>query len=310
MNMLVPPLRLHLFGASTPTGAAFLQQASMRLQGCTVAAYSRQPYSGPNNLHWADLTDPASFFPAGQSDDPGLWICFAPIWLLAPFLEHLAIHYPYRLRGLRAFIACSSSSVLTKRFTANRFDRHLVKRLVDSEQQLLATCARLQVKCLILRPTLIYGTVGPYVDQNLSRLIALLRRLPLLPLPAETGLRQPIHATQLASVALQIATHLIVNNFKSCFPDCIELGGDTELSYSAMLLALQRSLPYDDPARQCYLLPVPNRLFFFCAAPLLILSPKCFEAVLRTAADLSGFTHAHQFVGEPPQSFPAQPLTR
>jgi hypothetical protein len=301
-------MNLHLFGASTPTGEALRLRSAACLPGWSVAVYSRKLHASFPACHWADFHDPSGFCPAGPSDYPGLWISFAPIWLLSPFLEQLAIHYPERLRGLRGVIACSSSSALTKRFAANRFDRQLVKRLVNAEQQLLATCSRLQVPCRILRPTLIYGQVGPYGDQNLSRLIALLRRLPLLPLPAETGLRQPIHASQLASVALLMAKQLVYKDSDPGQPDCIEVGGDTELSYADMLLALQRSLPQADFARHCRLLPVPNRLFFLVAAPLLIRFPKAFEAVLRIGADLSGFTPAHQLLSEPPQPFPMMPL--
>jgi hypothetical protein len=303
-------MNLHLFGASTPTGEALRQRAAACCPGWSVAVYSRKPRASSSDCHWVNFHDPSCFCPAAPSDCPGLWISFAPIWLLAPFLEQQAIHYPDRLRGLRGVIACSSSSVLTKRYAANLFDRKLVRRLIAAEQQLLATCSRLKISCRILRPTLIYGQVGPYRDQNLSRLVALLRRLPLLPLPAETGLRQPIHASQLAVVALQTANQLVNNNSYPDQPDCIEVGGDTELSYADMLHALQRSLPQDDSARHCRLIPVPNRLFFLLASPLLIRSPKAFEAVLRLGADLSGFTPTHQFLGEQPQPFPVMPLAR
>jgi hypothetical protein len=107
-----------------------------------------------------------------------------------------------------------------------------------------------------------------------------------------------------------MAKQLVNNDSEQDQPDCIEVGGDTELTYAELLLALQRSLPQDDSARQCRLLPVPNRLFFLLAAPLLIRSPKAFEAVLRMGANLSGFTPTHQFLGEPPQRFPVMPLAR
>jgi hypothetical protein len=301
-------MNLYLFGASTPTGEALLQRAAECFPGLSVTIYSRKPYSCSSDCLWADFSDPIGFSLPCQDDCQGLWISFAPIWLLAPFFEQLAIRYPDRLSRLRGVIACSSSSALTKRYAANPFDRQLVKRLVDAEQQLLATCSSLHVPCCILRPSLIYGQLGRYRDKNLSRLIALLRRLPILPLPADTGLRQPIHASQLAEVVLQIAIQLSNHGWDLDQPKCIAVGGDTELTYAAMLLALQRSLPQDDPARRCRLLPVPNRLFYLLASPLLISSPKAFEAVLRMAADLSGFTRAHKLLDEPPQPFPVHPL--
>jgi hypothetical protein len=73
-----------------------------------------------------------------------------------------------------------------------------------------------------------------------------------------------------------------------------------------MLQALQQAQPPGDPARRCRLLPIPNRLFLLLAAPLLLRSPKAFEAVLRMGADLAGFLPAHQLLAEPPQPFPVK----
>jgi hypothetical protein len=298
-----PLMKLHLFGAATPTGEAFRQQAANTDLPWPLHAYSRRSAVTP-----VDLTNPAAFRPAGDPGASALWISFGPIWLLAPFLEQLACQHPTRLAGLRGLIACSSSSFITKRFAANRFDRELVTRLSVAEEQLLATCRRLQVPCRILQPTLIYGQVGQYGDRNLSRLRQLLQRLPCLPLPAETGLRQPIHASQLAAVALHMADQLCGSGCDPSLPERITLGGDTTLTYASMISALQEAQAAGDPARRCRLLPIPNRLFFSLAAPLLLRSPKTFEAVLRMGANLSGFTPAHQLLGCEPQPFPVLPL--
>jgi hypothetical protein len=298
MSSLTP---LHLFGAATPSGEAFRQLALTADPARPLHAYSRQ---APAPTNRADFTNPEAFRSAGEPGARAIWISFGPIWLLAPFLEHLARKYPERLAGLCGLIACSSSSAITKRFAASRFDRELVKRLTCAEEQLFASCRHLNVPCRILRPTLIYGQAGSYGDRNFSRLLAVLRRLPLVPLPAETGLRQPIHARHLAAVALQLAG----SGWDASLPARIALGGDTTLSYADMIRALQQAQPPGDPARRCRLLPVPNRLFFLLAAPLLLRSPKAFEAVLRIGADLAGFTPAHQLLGREPESFPVLPL--
>lgn len=292
-------MQIHLFGAATPTGEALRQRAASAQPHGPLLAYSRRSAD-----HSADFTNPSAFCPAGEPGAPAIWISFGPIWLLAPFLEQLAREHPERLAGLRGLIACSSSSALTKRYAANRFDRELVARLRGAEHQLLATCRRLQVPCRILQPTLIYGQVGPYQDRNLSRLLQLLRRLPLLPLPAHTGLRQPIHARQLAAVAHTLAQQLSRGGWDPALPERIALGGDVALSYRALLQALQQAQPTGDPARRCRLLPIPNRLFFLLAAPLLLRSPKAYEAVLRMGANLAGFIPSHQLLAEPPQPFP------
>lgn len=299
-------MELHLFGAATATGEAFRQQAVNTNSPWLVHAYSRRSVATP-----ADFINPSSFRPAGNPGDPALWISFGPIWLLAPFIEQLTREHPERIAGMRGLIACSSSSAITKRFASNRFDRELVAHLSSAEDLLLTICRSLRVPCHIFRPTLIYGKVGPYKDRNLSKILQLLRRLPFLPLPAETGLRQPIHASQLAAVALHVADQLSGlggDPRLPRLPERIALGGDTSLTFASMVKALQQAQPAGDPARRCQLLPIPNRLFFSLASPLLLRSPKAFEAVLRMGANLSGFTPAHQLLGREPKSFPVLPL--
>ena len=298
----------HLFGATTSSGFAFRQCALAKANEICVLTYSRAPRPSGASHIYVDFSDPPSFRPSFEDSSLSFLVSFAPIWLFAPFFNQLASFYPDRLFGLRGVIACSSSSAITKRFAANCFDRELVARLSGAEDQLLATCRSLQVPCRILQPTLIYGQAGPYGDRNLSKLLQLLRRLPCLPLPAETGLRQPIHASQLAAVALHVAEQLSGSRCDPLLPERITLGGDTTLSYASLISALQHAQPADDPARRCRLLPIPNRLFFSLAAPLLLRSPKAFEAVLRMGANLSGFTPAHQLLGREPQPFPVLPL--
>jgi hypothetical protein len=70
-----------------------------------------------------------------------------------------------------------------------------------------------------------------------------------------------------------------------------------------MIRALQQAQPDNHPARRCHLWPIPNRWFFFLASPLLLRSPKAFEALLRKGANLSGFTSAHKLLGAKAKPF-------
>lgn len=299
---------MHLFGAFTSCGESFRQLVSACLPKYSSFAYSRYPVDQLSAAYYTDFTKPSDFQPAGQPGITAVWISFGPIWLLAPFLEQLAQHHPERLQDFNGLIACSSSSAITKRFAANDFDRALAARLINAEDQLLATCRRLDVPCRILRPSLIYGQVGPYGDRNLSRLLRLMRSLPLVVLPSHSGLRQPIHASQLAAVVLELLQQMLGPGLDLALPERIALGGDSQISYKAMLQALQQALPAKDPARNCRICEIPNRLFFLLASPLLLRSPKAFEAVLRIGADLAGFTPSHQLLDQPPQPFPVLPL--
>lgn len=296
---------IHLFGASTPTGEALRNLAQQDLVG-----YSRKVSTEVGWLHPADLKEPSLFHPPGSPSDSALWISLAPIWLFSSFLEQLAKLHPERLHNICGVIACSSSSCITKRFASNSFDRQLVIKLIAAEDQLISTCQKLSVPCRILRPTLIYGQAGDLHDRNLSRLTNLMRRLPLLVLPMESGLRQPIHVRQLAAVVLHLADQAASSGWNPALPERIAIGGDTTLTYAQMISTLQRVQPYGDPARHCRLLLIPNRLFFLLASPLLLFSPKAFEAVLRMGANLSGFTPAHEFLGSKAVPFPVLPVAR
>jgi hypothetical protein len=110
-------------------------------------------------------------------------------------------------------------------------------------------------------------------------------------------------------MTLHLAEQLAGLGWDPSLPERIAVGGDITLSYAQMISALQQAQPLGDPARRCRLLPIPNRLFFLLAAPLLLLSPKAFEALLRMGANMSGFTAAHQLLGSEPQPFPVLPLT-
>ncbi|MFN9872244.1 MAG: hypothetical protein ACK55E_12510 [Cyanobacteriota bacterium] len=304
---------LLLFGASSPSGAALRIQAQSRC--LTVAGRHRPPGCPEERFLFCDLAHPQATL--GAAADQAVLVSFAPIWELAPFLARQVQQRPATLAALEGVIACSSSSVITKRFAANAYDRRLVQQLSEAQRSLQQTCRLLGVPLRILAPTMIYGQVGSFRDRNLSVLAGLMRRAPLLPMPAHSGLRQPIHASQLAAVALHLADRL------SPFPppaDATEengtegsgvllaLGGDESLPYDRMLERLQQAMPDGDPGRNCRLVRLPTRLMLGLAAPLLPINPKLFEAVLRIGADLAGFTPCHRILGDAPRRFPLKPL--
>ena len=307
--MTDPSHPLLLFGATTATGAACLELAAGRP---VVVAGRRPPPGWPAERFLAIDLNGTSLPSTEALPEKSLLVSFAPIWLLAPFLAalHDSLAGLGRRLPLAAVVACSSSSVITKRFAANRKDRLLVERLLRAEDSLEATCAKATIPCRILRPTLIYGQAGDRGDQNLSRLFQMMRRLPLLPLPAETGKRQPIHGRQLAAAALHLADGA-AREPAAAASRRIALGGDETLTYTTVLERLQEAARQHDPldrAGRCLLLPLPTAFFHLLAAPLLPVSAKGFEAVLRMEANLADFTPVHTILGTEPEPFPVPPL--
>jgi uncharacterized protein YbjT (DUF2867 family) len=76
---------------------------------------------------------------------------------------------------------------------------------VTSRQVRLAAEQQIRTSALrwtILRPTMIYGDPG---DRNLSRLLPLLLRAPVLPVPGGGHLQQPVHAADVADAVLAAA---------------------------------------------------------------------------------------------------------
>ncbi|WP_143593732.1 hypothetical protein [Synechococcus sp. 1G10] len=297
------PPTLVLFGAGSLCGEALIEQ--LPLDTPWLCLGRRQP-PGTAGHQWrlCDLSDlsPEGLAAAASALPPGpqIWIAFVHIWLMAPFLEALLARQPQALAGLRRVVACSSSSVITKRFEGNRFDRELVQRLNNAQQQLLDTCASLSVPACILAPTLIYGRTEHHADRNVEALRRLLRRLPLLPLPAHTGLRQPIAAADLAAVALEQGRALLTGAADSAV---LPVGGDETLSYHDMLERIQAG---DPRAAYCRMLALPTPLFQWLASVLLLVSPKTFAAVQRLSADLAGFPRAADLLRRAPRPFDVQ----
>ncbi len=92
--------------------------------------------------------------------------------------------------GIRRAIFVSTTAVTTTLAAATKSVR------LTAEQRIRSS----RLQWTILRPTMIYGAPG---DRNLSRLLALLRRTPLLPMPGGgRHLQQPVHVADVADAVL------------------------------------------------------------------------------------------------------------
>ena len=147
--------------------------------------------------------------------------CTADATLLPAALPHL--FHP----SLKRAVIFSSTSVITKLDSEVVAEREKLKDLVDAEQTIAAACERNAVAWTILRPTLIYAEGR---DTNITPLSRLIRRFGFMPLVGgATGLRQPVHAEDLATGAIAAASSPAAANKFYSLP-----GGET-LSYREMV---------------------------------------------------------------------------
>ncbi len=149
-----------------------------------------------------------------------------------------------RIRASR-IITFGSTSVHVKSASPDAAERAVAGRLAEAEAALIETCRRQGIPLFLLRPTLIWG-VGR--DATLSRVAALARRWPLLPLPlGAPGLRQPVHALDLADAA----RHALIAD--SSAGGVYDLPGGERLAFGDMLRRTVRAA-----APGCRVLSLPT----------------------------------------------------
>ncbi|MGY4429480.1 nucleoside-diphosphate-sugar epimerase [Bradyrhizobium sp. F1.13.1] len=196
-----------------------------------------------------DLTTPESLnLPSFET-----LYCTAEVGLLADALPH--IYTP----ALRRVVAFTSTSIVTKMESEVAAERELLQRLAAGERRLIATCERYNVGWTILRPTLIYAEGR---DGNVSRLARLIRRFSVLPLMGNgAGLRQPVHAEDLAMGAIAAAAS------DAAIGETYALPGGETISYREMVGRIFDAL--GKPRRIISAPPFVWRLAFALAKPLL-----------------------------------------
>lgn len=156
-----------------------------------VIAFSRRSQAdSAEGVHW-ELTNAKP----GEHDVPiEQWLCVAPIWVLPEYFPLL------ERRGVRRIVALSSTSRYTKLDSGDPLEREVVRRLSDAEVALQAWAESNGVEWVVLRPTLIYG-YGQ--DRNVTEIIRVIKKLGFFPLLGKaTGLRQPIHAEDVAQASV------------------------------------------------------------------------------------------------------------
>jgi len=155
-------------------------------------ALSRSRRESTADVEWleGDLSSPEMLkFPAFTT-----LYCTAHVGLVAAALSHLSCV------SLTRLVAFTSTSIVTKAKSEIGAERESVRLWAAAEQQLIVACERLGIQWTILRPTIVYDEGR---DANITRLSRLIERFGFMPLAGSgSGLRQPVHAEDLAVGAL------------------------------------------------------------------------------------------------------------
>lgn len=200
-----------VLGASSFVGERVFELAAG--EGTRLVPFSRTPLArGPE---WRGISAGEMF----RAPAIGHWISLCPVHAVAGLLPML------ELAGIRRLVAVSSTSVVTKKNSCDARERALAESLRRSEERICDWSARTGVEVLLLRTTLTYDGTR---DGNVAAMARFIRRWRLLPVLAPAaGLRQPLHAGDLARVCLTAV--------RTGFPQGIyNLSGGETLSYLEM----------------------------------------------------------------------------
>lgn len=172
--------------------------------GYHVHALSRGTAPASGKVSWHQIQADGLHPALPKFEAPVALIHLAPLWTASELLSICAVC------GVDRVIAFGSTSVFTKKNSSTPQEKVTAERLAQAEIALQKGCEKLGVRWVLLRPTLVYA---PGMDKNLSRISALVRRFRLLPLiPPATGLRQPVHAEDLAVACTEILRLGAFNN--------------------------------------------------------------------------------------------------
>ena len=56
--------------------------------------------------------------------------------------------------------------------------------------------------------------------------------------------------------------------------------------------------------RQCFIIKIPNRIFFLILSPLILFSPRYYAAILRISVNMGGFSPSNKILGVKKNRFP------
>jgi len=157
----------------------------------------------------------------------GSLCCFAPLDALAAWID------AGTAANLRRVVATSSMSAESKQDSPVAAEREVSRRLHEGEAAVARACERRGIAWTILRPTLIYGAAR---DRSLTPLARRAMRWRVFGLPAGSGLRQPVHAADIAQAVVRALDGAAAGHV-------IPIGGGERVPAAEMFARVHASLP-------------------------------------------------------------------
>lgn len=227
-------------GATSPIGCQLVDK--LIAAGKIVHLIGRGRASseaGPQHVwHHCDLTQPSAL----PQFSAQVLFHVASIWLLPDWIEK------FHENGVRRIIAFSSTSRLSKASSSSSAERDVVESLAHAEDSVADTCGRLGIAYTIFRPTLIYGAGR---DRNVTDIARFVKRFGVFPVLGKgSGLRQPVHAADLAQACILAA------ECDASFNRIYNLSGGETLTYRQMVGRV-----FEAMGKRVRIVSVPESLF-------------------------------------------------
>ena len=227
-----------LLGASGQIGVFVIPR--LVAAGFDVLAISRKasPEWFPDiaGVKWVRLESLKS----GVNSEIQMLVSAGPVTVASQLIEHCS--------DLKRAVIFSTSSVFSKLESHDRKEKRQMQQILMDEAALSNSCESHGISLSLYRPTLIYGCG---IDGNVSWLAKWIRKFGFMPVAGgATGLRQPVHADDLAKAAVATLTN------ESPLALDVPLCGGSTLSFREMVEVIFHGL--DKPVR---IISVPGPLF-------------------------------------------------
>lgn len=222
-----------VFGASGAIGR-FLVTRLLDDNDRVFAVSRRAQTDARANLRWIEGSLESDFALPDSID--AIFSC-GPLDAFARWYERVPA-------GAARVVAIGSMSADSKRESIDASEREVASRLAEAEDRVLRVAASRGAAATLLRPTLVYGAGR---DRSLAPIARFARRWRVFPrIVGARGLRQPVHADDLALACIAVASSPRTAGRH------YEVGGGERLSFPAMIERTCRSLDV-----RCVAVPVP-----------------------------------------------------